>query len=319
MQPEPADSFCLRTILLVSDNRMSDIGHMHADLIFAPGFQVHLQQREVTVALKELIVGHGVQAVSFMGTGIHFERRGFLQPGADCAFGFFDNTFHQCHIGAFLHCFFPGVLQRLLQLFAFGKHHYAGSVPVQSVHHKDTVVRVALADMLHQLAVGGKLVVFAGGDGQQSGFLLNDNQIFILMNNGQSCQFLRLDRLFLVNGYSLARMQLEIMLGHRFAVHRHLPAGEHGFDGISSAIRNGFQQKSKQLGRLGYRIRFSRCGCFGSGSRFVFKASCAGLGLNLGVHSGPHAAFGTLFGISSCIHGSILRPLIMYSSIYHEQ
>ncbi|MNL67807.1 hypothetical protein D3C87_1924360 [compost metagenome] len=113
---------------------------------------------------------------------------------------------------------------------------------------------IALADMLHQLAVGSQLIVFTGGDGEQPGFLLNHNQIIVLINNGQSGHFLRLDRFFKINGYGLARMQLEIMLGYGFAVYRHLPAGEHGFDGIASAACNSLQQKSQQLGRLRDRI-----------------------------------------------------------------
>ncbi|MNC76138.1 hypothetical protein D3C75_1277960 [compost metagenome] len=94
MKSEPAYRLRFRAVFLVTGDRMADIGHMHADLILASRLQMHLQQREMAVGLNELIMGHGMQTVTFMRAGIHFECRGFLQPGADRSFRLLDRTFH---------------------------------------------------------------------------------------------------------------------------------------------------------------------------------------------------------------------------------
>ncbi|MNI76614.1 hypothetical protein D3C73_1328580 [compost metagenome] len=164
-------------------------------------------------------MGYGMLAVTFVRTGIHFERRGFLQPGADGAFRLFDCAFHKGYIGALFDGFSPIILQLLLHLFAFGEHHHTGGVAVQPVYNKDAVAGAGQPDMLHQLAVRGLFILVAGGDGEQACILVDYNQIVILMHDGHSEQLFGLYLLFYINRNNLARLKRVVMPGDALAVH----------------------------------------------------------------------------------------------------
>ena len=60
-----------RTVERIADNRMSNRAHVHSDLVGASGFDVHIQQRELTVwrfdALFHLKVRYGRAAAAAAG------------------------------------------------------------------------------------------------------------------------------------------------------------------------------------------------------------------------------------------------------------
>ncbi|MNT58407.1 hypothetical protein D3C72_1958370 [compost metagenome] len=58
------------------------------------------------------------------------------------------------------------------------------------------------------------------------------------MDNRESDHFFALYRFLLVNAHGLSGMQLEVMLCYNLAVNGDLSPGEHGFDGIASAVCN---------------------------------------------------------------------------------
>ncbi|MNE52839.1 hypothetical protein D3C80_1475320 [compost metagenome] len=127
--------------------------------------------------------------------------------------------------------------------------------------------------MLHQLAVCRLFIFITGGDRQQSGILLDDNQIIILMDDGQSGHFLGLDLLFKIEGYGLTRLQQIVMLCNGLAVHGDLPAGQQRFNRIAPAPAELVQQERQELSRLGYGIAFDlrRSLCSGCRTRLVAR------------------------------------------------
>ncbi|MNF14920.1 hypothetical protein D3C80_2173140 [compost metagenome] len=58
------------------------------------------------------------------------------------------------------------------------------------------------------------------------------------MHDGQSGHLFGLHLLLQINGYRLSRVELEVMLCYNLAVNGDLSPGEHGFDGIASAVCN---------------------------------------------------------------------------------
>ncbi len=62
MQAKTADRLHFRAIFGVADDRMSDILHVHTDLVLSTSFKIYLQQGKILTALERLIMGDGFLA-----------------------------------------------------------------------------------------------------------------------------------------------------------------------------------------------------------------------------------------------------------------
>ena len=179
MKAGSAKGIVLRTIFFISGNRMAQLLHVHADLVFSAGFEFNLQQGELFVALQYFVMGYGLVALSGNFGGVHDQHLVLLQKGSYGSLVIFDNSLNNSNVGTSDYGFLPLFLHDLLYFLTFCEHHHTRSVAVEPMNHENAVGRIFFFDMGAEDGIGGQQFLLGSSDGEHSCLLVDDHQIGI--------------------------------------------------------------------------------------------------------------------------------------------
>ena len=136
VETDPSGLGRLSSVFPVAGDRMSDVFHVGADLVFTSGFQFEFHERVAGPLLHDPVAGDSRGAFA-VGRHVHLELAVFLERSFDTPFLSGYSALHNGHVGAFADDALPVFLKRFLNRFAFGEEHQSGSLAVEAVDDED--------------------------------------------------------------------------------------------------------------------------------------------------------------------------------------
>ena len=229
MEGETPERIALGAIFAVAGNAVTQVGHVHTNLVFAAGGQLQFDERIAAVGGQDFITGQGILAVFLvvgridLECGILFEIGGHL-PFDGCKLALDDGD-----IAAVEHHIVPRTLHFLLYTLTLGKHHQSRGIPVETMQNKDAVGGIVLTHIVAEYVIGGVGLDPVGRDRQKPIALVYDDEEFVFIDNAQTGVTELLVTPCVIDGKLIADMQRGIELGRRGMVHGYLAMRQIGF------------------------------------------------------------------------------------------
>ena len=188
MSPRVGREPRVRAIGEVSGAGVPQGGEVDADLVGAPGLQMHLHQRRLAEGFQDLVVGHGGPAVLDDGeppvvARVASDRR-IDGAGQGIRQALDDGVVDLVH-GALL----EGPLQRRVGVFGLGHHHDAGRADVEPVHDPGPFRRPGRGDPVSgtgEAAHDGGPHPARGRVGCDPHRFVDDNEIIVIQQDLQA-------------------------------------------------------------------------------------------------------------------------------------
>ena len=249
MQAKPVQRVVAVTVFNVSTYRMSHIGGVNANLVFASRFESILHERVLCGAVENVEVCHCI-----FPSVIHRRRVGdvglvVLQP-----VGYRSPVVHHlpanyCHISAVIDNVVPVVLENLLRLHVLRIHHQSACVAVEPVYHMGATFLATLAEIVVEHALHVQRRVSRSHRENTHVFLHNNEPSVLIYYLHISALESRLVALRLAHGNFHARLQQKVKLCDAFSVHLYSPSLQSSLH-LCSALAQVCKQELKQRFRL---------------------------------------------------------------------
>lgn len=188
MQGDPAKRIDRASIGFISHNRMSHFGQMGADLILSSSFEGDFEGCPILKPPQHSPMCDGAFPRSDLGSRMHPFGSVLSQVALDgslvsCHVPLHDGPVPPLYVVRLEH-----VLKFLLYAFGFGENQYAADKLVQSVNDKKLLAGITLLQMHAQVCIGSPLPLMLGRHGKEAGGLVNDDDIFILVEYLQAVE-----------------------------------------------------------------------------------------------------------------------------------
>ncbi len=170
-------------VSLVSHNRVSVLGKMHADLMLPPCFQAHLHKGLARRAAQHLHMSYGPLALVAIRGRVTSMDGIFSKKRLDSVMVLVHSPFGDRHIGPACSMFLELSLQIMLDCFRLGKYEQAGSFAIQPMNDEKPFRHLFTFQMAKQQCIDRAAFLFRGGNCQEAGRLLHDNEMLILEQN----------------------------------------------------------------------------------------------------------------------------------------
>ncbi len=245
------------TIVPIADQRMANMGQMHADLMGPPGFQIAVDKRRCrwvfprrAESLAHLIVGHRVAGIGCIGrfdATFRAVRTGSAEGGIDGSLGGLRLAPHQRLVGA------PQrpratvigklVSQVSVRKVVLGDHHHAAGVLVQPVHDSRTTnaadARQRRPAMVKQTVDQSSCGIARSGMNNQPGRFDQDNEVVVFKENVERNILRPRDRVLRFRNCqcdAVSGFDAVLCFSNGFAVDGNLAAGDQSLDAHTREI-----------------------------------------------------------------------------------
>ena len=230
-----------RAVVPVSRHGAAQLAQVGADLVLAPGVDVHLQQGVLPPRLDGAVVGHRLLAAG--ADGVDLVGGVLPQKGADGVLLPGGPALHHRQIAPAAHQRVPVLLIGPLGLLVFGEQEHAGGVAVQPVDDEHPPSGPGAAHVLPRHAVGGAHLLPVAGHAQQAGGLVNDQDAPVLIEHreGGPPRLRPLGE----HAHPLAGGEGVVVAADGRPIHLHLPPGEQRLDMVAAPL-HVLQQEGQQ-------------------------------------------------------------------------
>ena len=220
----------MRTVFAISDNTVTEIVHVNPYLIFTSRLQIEFYQRKTAVTSQYLITSNRqLPLIGIIGR-INLESRIFGQIRTNHSLGLLHHALDYCHIFTFQYDIVPIMLQLFLYSFAFSKHHQTRSIPIETMHDEQLVLRVLGFHIIAEYTICCSGLYTFCRHRKQSIPLIYDNDILIFINHLQTIVFKHTETSLKINFQFVPNMQHRVELGNRHIIDSDLPVRQIRFD-----------------------------------------------------------------------------------------
>jgi hypothetical protein len=176
------------SVFIIADDRATRVGQLHADLMAAPRFGRHFDQRQGVKLLNHPVTSHRVPRAVAGGRDIDLQRITLVQvapqhTGVRRRLALHDSQVTLFHLR-------PLRLQFAFRSLRLGEHHQPGRFPVQSMHDPYPLRATTLTatHVVHQEGIRRLLSLAFAGHAQQVLRLVDHDQRRVLIQHLQAAR-----------------------------------------------------------------------------------------------------------------------------------